>query len=398
MNFHGIKKRVFRLFKKVVKRILFKITLHNIIIFESNPDYSCNTYPVFLELRKRLPNYKMVWMTSEKSAKVEGVDDVYYRDNKGFYNKQKRRYYRLLAKAFVSCNRYKKMGSIRAGQVSLFLAHGSVTKNMKRGHFNYNPGVIVDYIDNQSHFFDEVMCYQYEAKQEQLVYLGYPRCDWFYKENMIAGLLEKLGVDSEFLIWLPTFRKNRTETRDVHSEKYESLGIPLIYTVEKLEECNDFLRQHHLHIIYKPHPIQDISNLTKMSLSNIHIISDELLSKMGIQLYQVIAQSKALISDYSSVFFDYLLLDRPMATTVDDVEQWKEGEGFAYDLESLYDKATEKVKTLDELYSFIQDVVIDDKDTKRAARQQICKETVMYNDGNSANRVADFIIKKIGEA
>ena len=119
MNFHGIKKRVFRLFKKVVKRILFKIPLHNIIIFESNPDYSCNTYPVFLELRKRLPNYKMVWMTSEKSAKVEGVDDVYYRDNKGFYNKQKRRYYRLLAKAFVSCNRYKKMGSISAGQVKL---------------------------------------------------------------------------------------------------------------------------------------------------------------------------------------------------------------------------------------------------------------------------------------
>ena len=384
-------------FKKTLNNIIFRIPLQNIIIFESNPDYSCNTYPVFLELRRRLPNYKMVWMTSEKSAKTKGVDDVYYRDNKHFYNRQKRRYYRFLAKAFVSCNRFSKMGSIRPGQVSLFLAHGSVTKDMKKDKFNYNPGHIVNYICNQAHFFDDVMCYQYNAKKEQLVYLGYPRCDWFYKENNIAGQLEKIGVEGEYLIWLPTFRKNKTETRDVHSEKYESLGIPLIYTVEKLVECNDFLRQLNLHVIYKPHPIQDISTLTKTSLSNIHIISDTLLNDLGLQLYQVIAGSKALISDYSSVFFDYLLLDRPMATTVDDFEQWKDGEGFAYDLESLYDKATEKVATLDELYSFIQDVVIGNKDSKSDARQQICKETNMYNDGNSAKRVADFIIEKIGE-
>lgn len=339
----------------------------------------------------------MVWMTSEKSVKIEGVDDVYYRDKKSFCNRQKRRFYRLMAKAFVSCNRFSKMGSTRPGQVSLFLAHGSVTKNMKKDKYNYNPGQVVDYIENQAHFFDDVMCYQYKAKKEQLVYLGYPRCDWLYKENDIADQLAKIGVEGEYLMWLPTFRKNRNDTRDVHSMKYESMGIPLIYTVEKLVECNDFLRQHNLHVIYKPHPIQDISTLTKTSLSNIHIISDALLADLGLQLYQVIAGSKALISDYSSVFFDYLLLDRPMATTVDDFEQWKDGEGFAYDLESLYDKATEKVATLDELYSFIQDVVIDNKDTKSEARQQICKETNMYIDGNSANRVADFIIEKIGE-
>lgn len=383
--------------KKILKRILCMIPIQNIIVFESNPDYSCNTYPVFLELRRRLPRYKMVWMTSEKTDKLEGVDDVYFYDKKSFYNRQKRIFYTILAKAFISCNRYKKMGSARKGQVSLFLTHGSVTKNMKRGDFNYNPGVIVDYINNQSHYFDDIICYQYEAQRDQIVYLGYPRCDWFYRENKISDYLAKIGVNGDYLIWLPTFRKNKSETRNVHSEKYESLGIPLIYTVERLLECNNFLLQRNLHIIFKPHPIQDISSLTKMSLSNIHIISDGVLNEIGLQLYQVIAESKAMISDYSSVFFDYLLLDRPMATTIDDVKQWKEGEGFAYDLESLYDVSTEKIATLDELYSFIQNVVIDKKDTKRDARQQICKKTVMFSDGNSTNRVADFIMSEIGE-
>jgi CDP-glycerol glycerophosphotransferase (TagB/SpsB family) len=104
-----------------------------------------------------------------------------------------------------------------------------------------------------------------------------------------------------------------------------------------------------------------------------------------------------LISDYSSVYFDYLLLDRPIATTVDDKEQWKEGEGFAYDVESIFKKTTEQIANLDELYAFIQNVIIDGNDEKQKARQEMCKQTIINRDGNSAKRVADFVMEKIGE-
>lgn len=381
---------------RIAKKIFLKLPLRNIIVFESNPDYSCNTYPVFLELKKKLPRYKMIWMTSKNTHKHKDVNDVYFYDDKRYFNKFKSCYYKSFAKVFVSCNRFKKMGSIRDGQISLFLGHGCKTKKTKLKDFSYCPGLVVDYVNIQSHFFDEVTSEEYEVKKNQLVYLGYPRCDWFYTHNDIRKLLLELGIDGDYIIWLPTFRKHaKSPMRDVHSEKYNSLGIPLIYSTEKLLECNSFLAKNNLHVIYKPHPAQDVSGLMKEDLSNIHIIDDELLSNMGIQLYQVIAESKALISDYSSVYFDYLLLNKPIATTIDDIEQWKKGVGFAYDLESMYQLSTEQIANLDDLYSFIQNVIIDKNDNKKEARQRICQETIMFRDGNSSKRVADFIISLI---
>ena len=379
----------------IIRGILIRLPMRDVIIFESNPDFSCNTYPVFRELRKRLPKYKMIWLVTGNSPIPEGVDFTFSFDHAGFLCKLKWYGYRFGAKALISCNRYSNMGSARKGQISLFLAHGCKMKKTKK--HNYCPGPAVDYFNMQSSFFDEITCSEYETKKSQLVYLGYTRCDWFFVNNNIADQLAKIGVTEDYVIWLPTFRKHVRAKRDVHSEKYESMGIPLIYNKEMLLECNEFLKEKNLHIIYKPHPVQDVSNLKKVELSNIHIINDKTLCDLNLQLYQVIAESKALISDYSSVYFDYLLLNRPIATTVDDIEQWKQGEGFAYDVESIFKKTTEQIANLEELYTFIQNVVVNGNDEKRKARQEICEQTIMHRDGNSAKRVADFVMEKIGE-
>ena len=175
--------------------ILHKLPLLDAIIFESNPDYSCNTYPVFVEMRKRLPNYKMIWMTSKETPKQTGVYDVFYYDDKSLINKMKSKYYRSRAKALISCNRFGKMGCQREGQVSLFLGHGSKTKKTRRENFSYCPGLVVDYVNIQSHFFDDVTSFEYNADKDQLVYLGYPRCDWFYANNDINTNLSKIGIN-----------------------------------------------------------------------------------------------------------------------------------------------------------------------------------------------------------
>lgn len=381
--------------RRIIKSLLLRLPLQDVIIFESNPDYSCNTYPVFLELRKRLPHYKMVWLISGNNLSSYGVDFSYHLENNNFFNTIKWQWYRSCAKAFISCNRFRNMTSFRNNQLNLFLSHGCKMKNTKK--HNYCAGPYVDFINIQSHFFDEITCSESEAEKSQLVYLGYPRCDWFFVKNNIVDQLAKIGVTGNYIIWLPTFRKHMRANRDVHSDKYESMGIPLIYNKEMLLECNGFLQDKKLHIIYKPHPVQDVTNLKKVELSNIHIISDKTLCDLNLQLYQVIAESKALISDYSSVYFDYLLLNRPIATTVDDLEQWKEGEGFAYDVESIFKETTEQIANLDELYAFIQNVIIDGNDEKQKARQEMCEQTIMHRDGNSAKRVADFVMEKIGE-
>lgn len=380
--------------RRLLKKIILSFPLKNIIIFESNPDFSCNVYPVFLELNKRLPKYKMVWLVSGNGSIPEGVDFTHNLEKSSFFNTLRWQWYRSCAKAFISCNRFRQMTAPRKSQLSIFLTHGCKLKKTKI--HNYCAGPYVDFFNIQSHFFDDITCYESEVEKKQLVYLGFPRCDWFYTKNDISEQLSSIGVIGNFLIWLPTFRKHKRDlSRDVHSNKYDNLGMPLIYDEEMLLKFNDFLNAKKLHIIYKPHPAQDVSTLLKTSLSNIHVINDKTISDLGIQLYQVIGQSKALISDYSSVYFDYLLLNRPIATTIDDKEQWQEGEGFAYDVESIFKKTTEQVATLKELCAFIQNVV-DGKDEKQEARQEMCKQAIINRDGNSAKRVADFVMEKIG--
>lgn len=376
---------------KFFEKVLSLFPLKNNIIFESNPDYSCNTFPVFCELKCRLPKYKFVWYTKKSTPMVNGVDDVVYNDDKGVFNRMKLLYYKWFSKVLICSNiGIKKQ---RKDQLSICLTHGSVTKRTKG---MYEPGVFVDYISVQSHFFDKLTEEECGASPNKFIYLGFPRCDYFFEKNdAVCKQLEKIGVKGKYIVWLPTFRKQTISGRDAHSKQFESMGIPLVYSEQMLKELDDFLVKKDIYICYKPHPVYEIPTKTCEGLRNMRIIRDNDLQSIGIQLYQLLAYSEALITDYSSVYFDYLLLDRPMATTLDDVDCWKKGNGFAFDLEKLYAETNESLYSLDDLFRFIDEVVIQGKDTHEEARLRMRDLTNIHKDGNSAKRVAGFIVERL---
>lgn len=383
-----MKKLFLKLYKMLIKILCF-LPMKNIIVFESNPDYACNTYPVFKYIKEHCQEYKCVWMVNEGIEKHPLADEIVYINGKGFKNKIKKIYICLLAKAFVSCNRYQK--KYREDQISLFLTHGSKTKKT-RGI--YEMGDKVDYILVQSHFFDDIICYEYNAKPEQLLYLGFPRNDYFYQELGLDAEKLELPKDSQYVIWLPTFRKTIGGTDKETAQT--NIGIPLIYSVDALQKINDYLKEKNLYIIYKPHPAQNIALLKATSLSNIKIINDKFLSERGLQLAQVLAGSSALLTDYSSVFFDYILLDKPIGTTTDDIDAWKESRGFAFDLDAMYDKSTERLPDLDSLIGFL-DKTLSGVDEKRDGRCEVRDLTNTYFDGDSSKRVVDFLMEKINK-
>lgn len=381
--------------KKIIRKVLWSLPLKNIIVFESIPEYACNTYPVFLKLKEMFPDYRMVWYVPEKQPKKNGADAVFSYRDVDMLSKFQRWYYTHFAKAFISCNRiYEKK---RPEQVSIFLCHGSKTK---RTRGRYEVGAGVDYVDVQSHFFDEIITYEYNCPASKLVYLGYPRCDWLFEEpETVQRKVRALELNAEhYVIWLPTFRKHKRAEREeqMDMEKYASMGMPLVYSPEDLRRLNSFLASIDTCILYKPHPAQDIGSLKAETLSHIRVINDRDLSDRGLQLYEVLAGSDGLITDYSSVYFDYLLLNRPIATTTDDIDQWKQMTGFAFDLDGFYDRSTVRCPNLDALLAFLNDVH-NGKDSLAAGREEIRALTNIWNDGESARRVAEFIKEKIGE-
>lgn len=385
-----------KLGEAVLCRLFTMLPKSKTIIFESNPDYGCNTYPVFLQMKKELPDYKMVWCTEPSSGMVDGVADTFRYESLRIGARTKSLYYLCTASAIITSNRELKKK--RKDQMYLFLCHGSKTKKT-RGVYGAGEGV--DYVNVQSHFFDDIITYEYSCEKEKLVYLGYPRCDCFFdKEDPAPMVRQKLNMESDarYLVWLPTFRKHTYTglARKMDCTKYEKIGMPLVYSLEDLQKLNSFLSEKNIYLVFKPHPRQDISSLKAAELSHVRIISDKYLARQDMQLYTVLAGSDGLITDYSSVFFDYLLLDKPIVTTVDDAQEWKQMTGFAFDLDAFLDKATTRAATLEELLAFLADM-----DTESAAkaegRREIRELTNMWQDGNSTKRVVQFVREKIGE-
>ena len=361
-------------------------------MFESYPDFTDNTYPVYLELKKRLPDYKMIWGFHGTGIKKEDVLTVSAAAKSTLFQSIKRWYCIARSKAIVTCNYIKKCVKIKPRQISLFLDHGSPTKDITGMRDLKKLGV--DFINLQSHFFDKPYIDAFSIDAKQLVYLGYPRCDWFYRPSRrkdIDGI-----VKGKYIVWLPTFRSNKDKNRDdAPGSVFSKIGVPLFYSIDALKEFDAFLRGRGISILYKPHFVQDMDVVRKTPLSNFIMIGDRDILGRGLQLYEVLAQSEALITDYSSVFWDYMLLDRPIAVTTDDIKEYKAGLGVMGYYETISGESAEVAPNAEALREFIANVA-DGRDVKREGRRKWRDIANMYQDGKSSERAADFIMEKLG--
>ena len=66
-------------------------------------------------------------------------------------------------------------------------------------------------------------------------------------------------------------------------------------------------------------------------MSNIIPVTNADFDNAGLNLYDFLTVTDGLISDYSSVAFDYLIVDKPMAFALDDFEEYNDARGFAFE-------------------------------------------------------------------
>ena len=81
----------------------------------------------------------------------------------------------------------------------------------------------------------------------------------------------------------------------------------------------------------KRHPYQVAYSGEKKKYSNIKFISNFDLATRDIELYSLLKYTDALLTDYSSIAIDYLLLNKPIAFSLDDFDHYKNTRGFVFD-------------------------------------------------------------------
>ncbi len=364
------------------------IPMKNQILLESIPDFSDNTYNFYLELLKNdyQKKYKIIWITQKEEIAPEFKrDDVFYFNEyrKGIFTKIKLHWLINRSKYIVTCNRFYKRKNRK--QVILFLNHGMPLKDCTRLKMNYNDSNIS--ICSSKFFLNELSAIA-GIDKEKLVIMQPPRNDGLFDASIDAKRIMGFG-NAKVIAWLPTFRKMSTYNRN--DSKFDMpLGIPILYSEEELNKLNKYLRKINVILVLKPHPAQDLSVLKAKLYSNFKILYNSDLDKKKITLYQLLGQCDGLITDYSSVYYDFLITKKPIGLTVDDIKEYGEGLGLAYD----YFKTIKGhyIYELKDLYKFV-DNISNENDEYKNDRMKAIKKFDFDLEGNYSKKVFDYMKK-----
>ena len=126
-----------------------------------------------------------------------------------------------------------------------------------------------------------------------------------------------------------------------------------------------------------------------INLSNLVLINDAFLAEHHVMNYELMGKADALLTDYSSVYHDYLLLNRPIGLCWDDYEEFARREGFVVDVDTVLAPG-EKIYTTEDLCGFINRLAAGE-DRLREVRTEVRNMIHDYQDADSSRRVVDYI-------
>lgn len=377
--------------KKIVVSLFSLFPVKRRILLESVPCYADNTRAVFEEMLRRdwSRDYEFIWMYKKK----EEVPDLQL-PNVRFCKFVKNKplsylyayYLMCTAKLLICCNNNLPRQRTK-GQYSVYLAHGAALKDC-RSHSG-----LPDSVDEMVSFSSYLAPYD-AANQHfdpsRVVILGYPRTDMLFEPPLDTAKLFPEASFSKLIYWLPTYRQSADG-----SVQTSDISMPILYNEEIARQVNDCAREQGVLVVVKPHFAQDISRIKAMRLSNLVFIDEAFLRVHGILNYDLLRSADAMLSDYSSVYYDYLLLDRPIGLCWDDYEEYIKREGIIVD-QDLILAGGEKLYNAGDLCGFITRLSAGE-DLLREQRAAVRNLIHHYQDGQSAKRVVDYLEGKLAE-
>ncbi len=244
----------------------------------------------------------------------------------------------------------------------------------------YKQSRIWDWLVSDNGFSTEAFKSAFLFPQERILELGYPRNDLLYapdRDIRAAGIKERLGIskDKKVVLYAPTWRDDA-----FYAPGQYKFDLPLdLKIMEELKDRYFFvLRTHYF--------IADHLSLTEEQKEFVTDCSR--YNDIG-ELYMI---SDVLITDYSSVFFDYANLRRPILFYVYDFEKYRDTlRGFYFDMESrcpgplLYTSREVADALLD--IDGIRDAYAD---KYKAFTDDFC----YLDDGHAAQRIVDAVFSE----
>jgi CDP-glycerol glycerophosphotransferase len=177
----------------------------------------------------------------------------------------------------------------------------------------------VSYTIASSGVFAERISKIFGLPLESVLIAGQPRNDQLFVKSDLDMRLFGNRMDTKNILYAPTFRS---------SEELRFFPFPDI----SYQELGDFFRQNNINIFLRPHPnFDDRIDKKLLEISHIHVFS----CRNYPEIMDYLNNFDLLITDYSSIYFDYLLLDRPIVFLPYDYDSYNQETGFTVDYEEF---------------------------------------------------------------
>lgn len=337
----GISYAFYRTFGRVAISVLKK-TVHNVkenrIIFETKPDFSDNGRALsdYMATNGYDKNYEIIWLVKEpEKFKEYQKENVKFIPSVGKLHRRrtlKAYYYSLTAKYVFFTHSFRWIQKKVEGQIYVNLWHGCGYKASRRTEGNEN---VFDYCLVPGEVFIKTKAEFFGCPEEKILPIGYPRYDLYKNDNpKVDEYFASLGDKGrKNILWMPTF----VQSKDLiyYENPMPSLiGLPLMNSINDMDRLEEMCKEANVNLIIKRHRIGSKLKASKEEVkegAHVFYLENKDLDEMGVQLYELIAKSDALITDYSSVAVDYILLDKPIGFTLDSIDDYAKTRGFAFE-------------------------------------------------------------------
>ena len=351
----------------------------------------CGPYGIFRSFIKRteFSDYQHVWSVNSEDEIKRLKEEYKEYPNVIFVMRRSDEYTKYLAtsKYLINNVNFFYFFVKRKEQVYLNTWHGipmkklgyDVPDGIYAQHNSFRNFLQADYLLAWNSFMTEVYKKAYKLEgfaNCTIVEEGSPRNDLTFKTEKSA-FFEKLilfGVkidpSKKIIIYAPTWKgtdTNNPEFDIIETEKFMSN----IEEKANPDEYQVLIKLHHL--VYT-----SLVNKGRSMAKAIPAFFD---------VNELMTITDILITDYSSVYFDFLVTDKPILFYITDEKDYKEYRGLYLDIKDLPGPVSTNEEELVECISNIEKIKMDYLEKHKQSKRWACSK----DDGNVSERVIDIV-------
>ncbi|MBQ8261041.1 MAG: CDP-glycerol glycerophosphotransferase family protein [Lachnospiraceae bacterium] len=369
---------------------------NNRILYEAflGRGMTCGSYALFKAFMERddFANYKHIWSIADEKNLSRLKEEYAVYPNVDFVLRKSEEYVENLAKCkfLINNNTFIYYFVKRPEQVYLNTWHGipmkklgyDVPDGILAQHNSFRNFLMTDYLLAWNEHMGQVFrkAYKLENMYQGCILLeGSPRNDNTLSEDRkkVLSKLKKAGVQLEenkrIITYAPTFRGANLQIAENNYAQVRNF----IDAVEKEISSEDY------QILYKPHHLV-YEQIKKSDLKEANVIPGDFDAN------EILSITDILISDYSSIYFDFLVTGKPIVYYVPDEKEYEGYRGLYFNTEKLPGAVCRNARQ-------VAEAINQEKEYENIygdVHKRFTKWACTYDDGKVSERVLEVFLGK----